>query len=842
MKKIYEKATGKGLLGLKIWLSIICSLSAVLMLVCMLGTVLLAEYGVYNGHERRIAEDLNQRAGEAYALWAIASWHGGELYNDIDLNLEGTGFKYGIIKGKSKQISANTSYADKNFAGELPEDYEIRTFTLGERPVYYLSDRLLEDNSYDSDADMEYTNLNVKGIGYDDIDDTVYIWDGEQFYKIFDEFAYAIEEGNYDSSDDGEVNNAYSLLWKNSKVDVSRTDYNYTYNEEDTSEEQTYVVEDSEDDTASTTEQTVEYLPSEVITTSEGMLYMGDRSFPSMAECNWNKVLYISAWSEDGPVLAENVADLSGIHDELCDLTTHRAELKSATTARVETESANTTKYTVVYYNDGENAHDSLYAQAARYAGMVPTLKNLLPLGMVLFFAVALWMLVLLMTTAGHRVETEGITAGWLDRIPMDLMFIIAFVLECIPVAVIGIVVDGMDNRQHPVFTITVVAIAAFAFCLIGLRWLMTVAVNVKLGHWWHNTLIYKLFHVIKAWWGRTRLDIRAIRRTIRWDIRIWILFGVFVLFELFGLIVFDARGDLVLVWFCEKVLFGFLLFQILKHYAKLKNSVVQMAEGDMNVQIDTKGMPLDFEEHGEALNKISSGMTTAVTERIKSERMKTELITNVSHDIKTPLTSIINYVDLLQKEQIENDKAKEYLEVLDRQAKRLKKLIEDLIEASKAATGNIKFQMESVNARMILNQSIGEFEERLEQNDITVVSKVPEEDVYVWADNRYLWRVFDNLMNNIVKYAQPGTRAYVDMIKADGTITFTFRNTSKNELNISAEELMERFVRGDASRNTEGNGLGLSIARSLTESMDGKMDLAIDGDLFKVILTFKAQ
>jgi signal transduction histidine kinase len=366
--------------------------------------------------------------------------------------------------------------------------------------------------------------------------------------------------------------------------------------------------------------------------------------------------------------------------------------------------------------------------------------------------------------------------------------------------------------------------------------------VNVKLGHWWQNTLIYKLFHVIRAWWSRTRLDIRAIRRTIRWDIRIWIIFGAFVLFELFGLVLFDARGDLVLVWFCEKVLFGFLLFQILKHYAKLKNSVVQMAEGDMNVQIDTKGMPLDFEEHGEALNKISSGMTTAVTERIKSERMKTELITNVSHDIKTPLTSIINYVDLLQKEQIENGKAKEYLEVLDRQAKRLKKLIEDLIEASKAATGNIKFQMESVNARMILNQSIGEFEERLEQNDITVVSKVPEEDVYVWADNRYLWRVFDNLMNNIVKYAQPGTRAYVDMIKADGTITFTFRNTSKNELNISAEELMERFVRGDASRNTEGNGLGLSIARSLTESMDGKMDLAIDGDLFKVILTFKAQ
>ena len=192
-----------------------------------------------------------------------------------------------------------------------------------------------------------------------------------------------------------------------------------------------------------------------------------------------------------------------------------------------------------------------------------------------------------------------------------------------------------------------------------------------------------------------------------------------------------------------------------------------------------------------------------------------------------------------MQKEKTDNEKINEYLEVLDRQSGKLKKLIEDLIEASKAATGNIKMQMEDVNARVLLNQSIGEFEERLEQKNIKLVTGVPEEDIYINADSRYLWRVFDNLMNNIVKYSQEGTRAYVDLKKLDDHVRFVFRNTSRDELNISADELMERFVRGDASRNTDGNGLGLSIASSLTEAMGGKLTLSIDGDLFKATVEF---
>ena len=245
------------------------------------------------------------------------------------------------------------------------------------------------------------------------------------------------------------------------------------------------------------------------------------------------------------------------------------------------------------------------------------------------------------------------------------------------------------------------------------------------------------------------------------------------------------------------------------------------------------------MEETGTALNDIQAGIEIALAERTKSERMKTELITNVSHDIKTPITSIINYVDLLGKENIESEKVNEYLEVLNRQSLRLKKLVEDIIEAAKITTGNINLNMEEVDAKVLLDQSIGEFAERLKEKQIEVVVSSSEEKMMLLADNRYLWRVFDNIMSNIVKYAKADTRAYVDLKKEDDKLRFIFRNTSREQLNITPDELMERFVRGDKSRYTDGNGLGLSIASSLTKAMGGSMNLTIDGDFFKVILEF---
>ena len=231
--------------------------------------------------------------------------------------------------------------------------------------------------------------------------------------------------------------------------------------------------------------------------------------------------------------------------------------------------------------------------------------------------------------------------------------------------------------------------------------------------------------------------------------------------------------------------------------------------------------------------------MSIALKEQLKSEHFKTELITNVSHDIKTPLTSLINYVDLLQKKDNTDEQRNEYLSVLERQAARLKKLIEDLIEASKASTGNLTVNMETCNIQILLTQTTGEFEEKINANQLDLVIREPGAPVNVLADNRYLWRIFDNLMNNICKYTQPDTRVYIDLETDNKTAHIIFRNISRYPLDFSGDELMERFVRGDVSRNTEGNGLGLSIARSLAESMKGSLNIYTDGDLFKVVVSF---
>ncbi len=224
----------------------------------------------------------------------------------------------------------------------------------------------------------------------------------------------------------------------------------------------------------------------------------------------------------------------------------------------------------------------------------------------------------------------------------------------------------------------------------------------------------------------------------------------------------------------------------------------------------------------------------------MKSERLKTELITNVSHDIKTPLTSIINYVDLMKQEKIENEKVNEYLMVLDNKAQRLKKLTEDLIEASKASSGNIQLTIEKLNVKELIKQMQGEFEEKLKKKNLSVIENVPDENIFIKADSRYMFRVMENIYTNIYKYALENSRVYIDVKKEKDNIKIEFKNISKDKLNITAEELMRRFVRGDKERTTEGSGLGISIAKSLTELQKGKFEIYLDGDLFKVVLEFK--
>ena len=263
-----------------------------------------------------------------------------------------------------------------------------------------------------------------------------------------------------------------------------------------------------------------------------------------------------------------------------------------------------------------------------------------------------------------------------------------------------------------------------------------------------------------------------------------------------------------------------------------------KMAGGDLEHKITTDHMYGSFRDCAEQLNALSETTMQAVRSQVRSERMKTELITNVSHDIKTPLTSIINFVDLMGRPHSEEDN-KQYLEVLSRQSLQLKKLIEDLMELSKASSGNLQPTIIAMDASEAVNQALGEFSDKMGKVQLTPVFYPPEEPVMIAADGRLTWRVLSNLLNNAVKYATPGTRVYVEIFKVEDKVQLSIKNISKEELRLSAEELLERFVRGDASRNREGSGLGLNIAKTLMEVQHGSLQLTLDGDLFKVTLTF---
>lgn len=271
----------------------------------------------------------------------------------------------------------------------------------------------------------------------------------------------------------------------------------------------------------------------------------------------------------------------------------------------------------------------------------------------------------------------------------------------------------------------------------------------------------------------------------------------------------------------------------------KIDEALYNISTGDTGYKVDLKYFTGRDRIVAENINNISAGLENALQEKVKSERLKADLITNVSHDIKTPLTSIINYVALIKREKIQDPKILQYLEVLDQKSQRLKTLTEDLVEASKASSGNLKLDMAKIGIVALVQQTNGEFEEKLALRHLELVTNVPDHELFIEADGRRLWRVLENLYNNTCKYAMEHTRVYVDIYEEDGIAVFTIKNVSENPLNINAEELTERFVRGDVARTTEGSGLGLSIAKDLTALQKGDFQIIIDGDLFKVKISF---
>lgn len=441
----------------------------------------------------------------------------------------------------------------------------------------------------------------------------------------------------------------------------------------------------------------------------------------------------------------------------------------------------------------------------------------------VLFAALALFFFCFLMASAGHWAGHEGIHLTWLDKIPADVWLIVLLCTFFI----------GWEAFYYGWGRVFFCA----ALVPLVLLFLCAFAAQCKAGTVLRSALIARIARFL---WRIVRSLFLGLWRIARNLPLLWktalVMAGVFFLEMLFVLAGYGSVDGIFVIMKAVELLAA---LYIALNLRALQKGGEKLARGDFSSPIDTKYLIGDFKRYGQDLNDVQSGLEQAVQEQMKAEHLKTELITNVSHDIKTPLTSIVNYVDLLKKEDIPSPEAREYIAVLDRQSHRLKKLTEDLVEASKASSGVLNVDLQPTDVNVLFSQIEGEYQERLAACQLTLVTQPPAPSTVIRADSRLLSRVMDNLVSNICKYALPGTRVYVVSTLSREAVTISFKNVSRDELNISPDELMERFVRGDASRHTEGSGLGLSIARSLVQLQGGRFDLAIDADLFRADITF---
>ena len=482
---------------------------------------------------------------------------------------------------------------------------------------------------------------------------------------------------------------------------------------------------------------------------------------------------------------------------------------------------------------------------------------------LVLFAALAVY----LCMAAGRKPGSEEIRPGGLNCIPLDI-YLAAVVLGAAGYVFCAAEGLGYFIQQSMLTFLSIYGYGLYAWCLLFVGFCFACAAQFKTPnfYWWRRSVTglcwriavwcwhfgwkclgwaYKILWTVTiglvswAWktikkffswligWGRKLYGLLP----LSWQ---WLVGGLLVGGCTFPGLLWDSS---LLLFISFAIALAVVIYSA-NVYATLLEAAKRMRGGDLEIKVDEKLMIGGFKDMAQELNGLSDVVMVAAQKQMRSERMRTELITNVSHDIKTPLTSIINYVDLLQKPHSPED-AQTYLEVLSRQSNRMKRLIDDLIELSKASTGNITVNLTTMDAVETVNQALGEFTDKLDAAHLMLVFRAPKEPLYIHADGRLAWRAMSNLLSNAAKYAQPDTRLYVDMVAVDGKVCISFKNISRDSLNISADELMERFVRGEASRSQEGSGLGINIAKSMMELQHGALELLVDGDLFKATLIF---
>lgn len=823
----------RGSTAAKIIAWIALSASALCFVFSAVGVIFMFDEGIYRNSKDETRKQWFENVSYEYGLSAVDDVRREQPAGSVESKY----FKYGIIKADSLEgidLNDEKSYAERNFSDKISlEDVYTNSVELSdEDQIVYTNGNFLTGGGVELmySGEDSWVSVYADRICYDEAKGIFVYLAGNEYYPV-----QTIE------TDIGRYGSAAFTYDTEKKMYV----FEHTDGTGDAASAERTVTDETLTDAADgdiVAESTEEPLTD---VTDSGMDDIANGEYVTFDMFDGTR-MDVNHW---GNVLLDGVREISmdeidrvdssekNKEDASVSYTTHEDYyLDSNYTLWVNmgNTSPKTTYQMVVILpqNVGTDWNSTdLYVQANTLLNFVYSMRYTALVTMFVSFIIGAAAFVFLMCAAGHRNGTDEIVTTVWDHLWLDVFAVGAVLAEVFVFYVAAIFLINVDVAYLP-FILFVTAVATLCMGWLLLLFLLSFSVRVKLGKWWRHTLCYQLFRKIGQF-------ARMIWENIGFLWKVILVMLVLAFFEGIGVLMFFNSDIALLLWLLEKLVLYPLVLWYCVQLNQLKNGTEKIAGGEPGYQISTKRMTGIFKEQGEQINHISDGMTHAIEERMKSERFKTELITNVSHDIKTPLTSIINYVDLLEKEELHNETAQEYLEVLERQSSRLKKLIEDLIEASKASTGNLPVHLERLEAGIFMTQTVGEFEEKTKEAGLDLVIEKPETPVYIMADSRHFWRVIDNLMNNICKYAQSGTRVYINLEVKEAQVSITFRNTSKYPLNISSDELMERFVRGDASRNTEGSGLGLSIANSLMDLMGGTFRLYVDGDLFKVVLGF---
>lgn len=462
----------------------------------------------------------------------------------------------------------------------------------------------------------------------------------------------------------------------------------------------------------------------------------------------------------------------------------------------------------------------------------------IIPVSTILIILILMYLII----SIGYKKGEDGIVLNDFDKTPLEIIIFFAIIIGCIPF----ILLEGITRDYNGIISLVVTGgLVIYVLCAIILN---TTIKRIKSKTFFKSTITGKILKWICVCGGVVYHKLKIVWDTLTYSsdlkVKVIIKFIIISALAIFIFLVFHNSGMVVVLEFILIAVTLYKIIKFIKNCSQIERKLKEMYEEDNSNKLYEEDFGNEFKNSVRYLNNISNGFENAIQDRMKSERMKIELITNVSHDIKTPLTSIINYVDLLKKENINNEQAKEYIEILDSKSQRLKKLTEDLVEASKVSTGNISLNLEKINVVELVKQATGEFEDKFKKRGLETIINADKNEVDIMADSRYMYRIIENLFSNVSKYALENSRVYIDIKQSKednlaNNVIIEVKNISKDKLNISAEELMQRFVRGDKSRTTEGSGLGISIAQNLTELQKGKFELKLDGDLFKVKIIF---